>query len=163
MGMETTSTHPWTHFGPGPYRYVGTKRKVHVSNGGGWLSESRERAGSTCDHCGTAITYAFAFRAANGVEFVVGSSCAEKANQDFGGVEVARMKFDAARQRKEAKVAAAKAKTIQQWPSILELLDHQRITDRWLAGVAQGMAVQFHQTGRLSGKQVEWLWKMPRD
>lgn len=160
--MHATATHPWTHFGPGPYRYVGSKRKVHTSNGEGWLGSSSERAGGTCDHCGAAIMYAFQFRAANGVEFVVGSTCAERANDEFGEVEVARMQAQLRAEKKTAKVAAAKARTLAQFPDVLDLLALDSITDDWQRGAARGMSVAFAQTGKLSEKQVAWLRRMPR-
>jgi hypothetical protein len=85
MDNPTHTAHPFAHLGPAPYRLVG----VETREDRGYDNRQRELAGQpfttnlcggTCDHCGTAIHLVFFFRAADGVRFKVGSSCATKAS-----------------------------------------------------------------------------------
>ena len=71
--MTNTFVHPFSHLATAPYRFSRYKEITHKVPG------QNSQAGGTCDHCGTGIRHGFFFKGAEGVEFVVGSACAELA------------------------------------------------------------------------------------
>lgn len=125
---NTSKPHPFAHLGPAPYRLVGledegTRAAAHCAfeQKHGYSLRSTlmgyQDEGTSCDHCGTSITIAYRFRAANGAEFKVGCDCAEKActTGDDTGLLKQVKKAKSARNaklrkaREAAKVAAARA------------------------------------------------------
>lgn len=105
--MVINNTHPFAGFGPAPYRIVGMSEKVRVIPG------VSVRAGGTCDHCGTGIRYAYTVRCSDGVEFVVGCDCAEKAGMTRSEIREARRSWRLARLAYEWQ-AKAKARDDEQ-------------------------------------------------
>lgn len=86
----TTATHPFDHFGPAPYRFVGLRTidEVNAALEKQGYDPLVKRGDSgigtcigTCEHCGTPISIAVHFEASNGSRFHVGETCAKKAFQ----------------------------------------------------------------------------------
>jgi len=78
--------HPFASFGPGPYKLIGmedtaARMEINANRESNGLAFTTNMCGGSCDHCGTAIWNVFKFRAANGVTFKTGETCAEKANE----------------------------------------------------------------------------------
>lgn len=85
--MAKTAIHPFESFGPAPYTIVGVTEKVFVIPG------VCVKAGGSCDVCGTGIRWSYKIRAANGVEFVTGCDCAEKAGMSAKSLVEARRSY----------------------------------------------------------------------
>lgn len=101
-----STTHPFSHIAPGPYRFCGNQStEDRVALNSRLRSEGEpyttNMCGGTCRHCGTEIWDVYYFKAADGTKFKVGCECAKLAAEDLDYREAA--KFDAAR-RKVARV-----------------------------------------------------------
>lgn len=121
-----TSAHPFAHLGPAPYTFLSLEDEsarraldIQAEATRGYSTRSimgaQDDDATTCDHCGTSITLAFRFRAADGTEFRTGCDCAEKAldrdedRKALAGVDRARK----AHNRKKAQARAAKRKAAE--------------------------------------------------
>jgi hypothetical protein len=87
MNAATATVHPFSVFGPGPYRLVGYETEddraliqKYRENAG--LTFTTNLCGGSCELCGTAIWNVYIFEAANGRRFRVGCDCAEKAGEN---------------------------------------------------------------------------------
>ncbi len=134
------ATHPFSHLGPAPYRFLGfedtSDRKAlnsHLRAEG--QTYTTNMCGGSCDHCGTAIWNVFRFRAADGVEFKVGSTCQEKARKEVGVYRDAALERASDAKRKAAKIKrhareAAKLTEADAWirehADQLEAMPHPR-------------------------------------
>jgi hypothetical protein len=76
------SRHPFEHLAPAPYSFVGVfdaSRFQDAVLDSAHVAPLEDSCVGSCDHCGTPITVAVKFKGANGTEFKVGETCAEKA------------------------------------------------------------------------------------
>lgn len=115
-----TAAHPFAHLGPAPYRFVGLeveedRAMAQAARAAAGLIHTTNLCGGSCDHCGTAISDIYRFRAADGRVFKVGCSCAEKAMERWEPALAAAKKARNAKNKKArdartaTKLAAAKA------------------------------------------------------
>lgn len=65
--------HVFEHLGKPPYKFAGYGELVFIVPGTGI-----NKAGGSCDHCGSAIRHAFFLKSADGKTFKVGSLCVTK-------------------------------------------------------------------------------------
>lgn len=103
------NAHPFSHLGPAPYRFLGfedtdTRKALNSHLRAEGQVYTTNMCGGSCDHCGTAIWNVFRFRAANGVEFKVGSTCQEKARDEVGRYHDSALERASDAKRKAAKV-----------------------------------------------------------
>lgn len=105
---DTKARHAFDHIAPGPYRYVGCFEKVYQACQGAPI-----QPGGTCDHCAAGIRFCYRVKAADGTEFIVGSSCIEKAGEKGRlpsnvKAEANRIKREAKAERDAARIAAGR-------------------------------------------------------
>lgn len=111
MKRMTLREHTFEHLGKPPYKFVGVGDLVFTIPGTGI-----NKAGGSCDHCGTAIRTAYFFTSADGKTFKVGSSCVEKS----GDKGLRKFVTEEARKLKRQKQAAKLPQLVQE---ILTLTD----------------------------------------
>lgn len=111
---DTIQDHPFAHLGPAPYRFVGVKdvaesNTLAAQERGALVSELEHvHSVTSCDHCGTAITVAYRFRAADGTVFKVGESCANKAYKAATVTTKAQRQFEAAAKKRKREMRHAR-------------------------------------------------------
>lgn len=101
-------THPFEVAGLGvaPFRFVGLDVKVGpIDLGNGAFTGAPGQPMGTCDYCGQGIAYCCTIQDANGATFIVGSTCVEKAEKDYGSSDTLAqtVKRAAAKATKDAK------------------------------------------------------------
>lgn len=96
--MSNKKVHVFEHLGKPPYRYDGYDELVFIVPGTGI-----NKAGGSCDHCGTAIRNAYFFTSSDGKRFKVGSSCVNKS----GDKGMRKFVSEETRKAKAAKEKAA--------------------------------------------------------
>jgi hypothetical protein len=105
--------HPFTLSGHGkaPFRCIGMRENWFEMPGFG------RKPGGSCDHCGTGILYEFEIVSSDGHKFVVGSTCVEKTDREYGektaGFREVRLQF--AREKREKKASVRKAEREAAW------------------------------------------------
>lgn len=104
--MAKTAIHPFESFGPAPYQII------RVRDNSVQRPYEPVRACGCCDVCMTDIRWEYTIRAANGVEFVTGCDCAEKAGMSAKELRESRRAYvrecwerESRREREERLVA----------------------------------------------------------
>jgi len=103
MSTETKKIHPFERNGLGiaPFKYVGFYVSKYQAIPGD--PSCPIQAGSSCDHCGTAIMNVCRIKSADGREFKVGNECVAKVGREY---DRALLTVVEAAARKRARVAA---------------------------------------------------------
>lgn len=149
--MGSIQEHPFSHLGPAPYRFAGC---VDISEKAEHDAVQREALASeletlpavgSCDHCGTAITVAYRFQAADGTRFKVGESCANKAYKEAKQTTKAQQQFEAAvrkrkRDMRKAREAAKIAETVEIVAKNREKLANHPSPNEWRAAKGDTLA-----------------------
>ena len=149
--------HPFTHLGPGPYRFISYELRYYQACPGAPI-----QPGSTCDHCGAGIKHVYFCRTADDKLFKVGSTCVLKTQEAHTalGREIRSHKRKLDREVKQARKRINKRieirKCFHAFPGLHEALktDHHIIADiRW----------KFNRYGSISEKQAELIFKIASD
>jgi len=146
-----TSIHPFERAGLGSpsYRYCGMEQSVHVAG-------DVVKSGSSCDFCGTAITFCYWFKGAEGRKFKVGSSCVAKSGD--GNLKRA---ISADKRKHQRELSRARALRLRDEVELLiednlELLEQAPHPDRYFASTGKTLVdyIDYHRLGESCGPKL---------
>ena len=130
--MNESLEHPFTSFGPPPYRFVGMTEKVYQAHPGAPV-----QPGATCAHCGAAIRHVCMISCGDGSEHGVGTTCVLKVAQEpklVDDVKRAKRKHDAAlRAKRDARTKAELEERLEALRPILAVKPHPKLEGKTLA------------------------------